>query len=198
MQPYSWSSSVPSRTLVEPFEKAGTKSANCLAMESVNSLPISVPHWWQIGRGGTKTVNFGQGPHSWPFEKDETKSANYFWQGKVRNTELEFFANLSFDCTFVAEFSIKMSPINAQLSGSLQNLVICSLPTHEITFWKSWSGYDIVVHEKSRQIWMPRSQMSWKTLEKFGLEPTAPNRPDGDLAESIKRSASDRLGDLVP
>ena len=56
--------------------------------------------------------------------------------------------------------------------------------------------------------------MSWKTLEKSGLEPTAPNRLadrkhcalstqpnpqiDGDLAESIKRSASDRLGDLVP
>ena len=75
--------------------------------------------------------------------------------------------------------------------------------------------------------------MSWKTLEKSGLEPTAPNRladrgssnvhcqhppwspvsigkpapkihqwtiyfVDGDLAESIKRSASDRLGDLVP
>ena len=69
--------------------------------------------------------------------------------------------------------------------------------------------------------------MSWKTLEKSGLEPTAPNRlaeslgslgkprkaqeslrlkftnepsifVDGDLAESIKRSAYDRLGDLVP
>ena len=53
--------------------------------------------------------------------------------------------------------------------------------------------------------------MSWKTLEKSGLEPTAPNRqPIGStalyrlsqipiyLAESIKRSASDRLGDLVP
>ena len=36
--------------------------------------------------------------------------------------------------------------------------------------------------------------MSWKTLEKSGLEPTAPNR----LAELIKRSASERLGDLVP
>ena len=49
-----------------------------------------------------------------------------------------------------------------------------------------------------------------KPLEKSGLEPAAPNRladrkhcalsthPDGDLDESIKRSASDRLGDLVP
>ena len=55
-----------------------------------------------------------------------------------------------------------------------------------------------------------------KNPEKSGLEPTAPNRladrkhcalstqpnphqhVDGDLAESIKRSASDRLGDLVP
>ena len=54
-----------------------------------------------------------------------------------------------------------------------------------------------------------------KNPEKSGLEPTAPNRPadrkhcalstqpnphllDGDLAESIKRGASDRLGDLVP
>ena len=41
---------------------------------------------------------------------------------------------------------------------------------------------------------------------KSGLEPTAPNRPadqkhcaiDGDLAESIKRSVANRLGDLVP
>ena len=57
--------------------------------------------------------------------------------------------------------------------------------------------------------------MSWKTLEKSGLDPTASNRlsdrkhcalstqrnphphVDGDLAESIKRSASDRLGNLV-
>ena len=31
--------------------------------------------------------------------------------------------------------------------------------------------------------------MWWKALEKSGLEPTA---------ESIKRSGSDRLGDLVP
>ena len=57
-----------------------------------------------------------------------------------------------------------------------------------------------------------------KNPEKSGLEPTASNRlanrkhcalstqpipnllhsVDGDLAESIKRSASDRLGDLVP
>ena len=67
----------------------------------------------------------------------------------------------------------------------------------------------------------PRSAMPWKTLEKSGLEPAAPNRladrkhcalstqpnpyllgmVDGDLghlAESIKRSASDRRGDLVP
>ena len=61
--------------------------------------------------------------------------------------------------------------------------------------------------------------MSWKTLEKSGLKPTAPTRltrnwsealrfidsakspiyfVDGDLAESMKRSASDRLGELVP
>ena len=46
--------------------------------------------------------------------------------------------------------------------------------------------------------------MSWKTLEKSGLEPMAStalyqlSQIDGDLAESIKRSASDRLGDLVP
>ena len=35
--------------------------------------------------------------------------------------------------------------------------------------------------------------MSWKTLKSPGS-----NLQDGDLAESIKRSASDRLGDLVP
>ena len=68
--------------------------------------------------------------------------------------------------------------------------------------------------------------MSWKTLKKSGLEPTIsdlrmsivnilrgllcrlermrlkftnePSIVDGDLAELIKRSASDRLGDLVP
>ena len=45
-----------------------------------------------------------------------------------------------------------------------------------------------------------------KPLEKSGLKPTPPNRRwglrhqiiNGDLAESIKRSASDQLGDLVP
>ena len=57
--------------------------------------------------------------------------------------------------------------------------------------------------------------MSRKTLEKSGLEPAAPNRLADwkhcdfsrgfsrhgdldDLDESIKRSASNRLGDLVP
>ena len=39
-----------------------------------------------------------------------------------------------------------------------------------------------------------------KSLEKSGLERTAPRKKkaDGDLAESIKRRASDQLDDLVP
>ena len=59
---------------------------------------------------------------------------------------------------------------------------------------------------QDKGLWAPCRE---KPLEKSGLEPAAPNRladrkhcalsvtVDGDLDESIKRSASDRLGDLV-
>ena len=69
--------------------------------------------------------------------------------------------------------------------------------------------------EKTISRQMPRSQTLCKTLEKYGLQPAAPIRladrkhcalstqpnphlvVDGDLAESIKRSASDQLANLV-
>ena len=51
------------RSFVAPFGTVGIKSAFFLATKNVNSLRISAPQWW-------------------PFEKGETKSAN-FWQGKV-------------------------------------------------------------------------------------------------------------------
>ena len=87
---------------------------------------------------------------------------------------------------------------------------------------EGWPGYDSRVHWKKVQDKGQGTPCREKPLQKSGLEPAAPNRladrkhcalsthpnphlhgdpgdhVDGDLDESIKRSASDRLGDLVP
>ena len=74
----------------------------------------------------------------------------------------------------------------------------------------AWVRQSSTLKESFKKI--PGSAMPWKPLEKSGLEPAVPNRlADGkhcalstqpnahlSLAESIKRSASDRLGDLMP
>ena len=77
-----------------------------------------------------------------------------------------------------------------------------------------WPGYDSIAHWQKVSRQRPRSAMSWKTLEKSGLEPAAPNRlvdrkhcalstqPNVDgrwgFGRVDKAQCFDRLGDLVP